>query len=595
MPDIDRRTFLTGSAAAAATAAVAGASRGGLLGARKAAAARSAVDPAYEGKRHVAILGGGCAGLSAAHELLERGFTVDVYERNPVAGGKCRSMGVEGSGSGGRADLPGEHGFRFFPGYYRHIIDTMARIPYGTNRYGVKDNLVFGEAVRFSRQDALDIQLPYKKLLRTNPADLVPAIVGYLGIIPGLSLSEQTYFATRVLEFVTSSDSRRAGQYDKTTWWDFVRAERFGPTYQSFLAKALTRNLVAADSQRASTRTIGLQATRILVSNIIFSMYDEASRLLDGPTTEAWIDPWMHHLQGRGMRWFPDTSIDALQVRDGAVSGATVTAGGQQRTVTADLYVLAVPVERARELLGPQLRALDPGFAALDDMLADWMTGVQFFLNRSLPIARGHVSFADSPWAITSISQGQFWSRDLSTYGNGTVRDILSCDVSNWDAPGVLYGKPARACTEDEILAETWVQMQRSLDEDGIVLRDSDVVDRHLDPAIRFGPDGTPIDNAEPLLVNTVDLWAHRPAATTRVPNLFLASDYVRTNTDLATMEGANEAARRAVNGILDRTGWSGARARIWDFEEPAVFALSRVEDSVRYALGLPHVLADRA
>src|SRR6266566_7234129 len=32
----------------------------------------------------VAIFGGGVAGLSAAHELAERGFQVRVYERKPV-------------------------------------------------------------------------------------------------------------------------------------------------------------------------------------------------------------------------------------------------------------------------------------------------------------------------------------------------------------------------------------------------------------------------------------------------------------------------------------------------------------------------------
>jgi uncharacterized protein with NAD-binding domain and iron-sulfur cluster len=158
----------------------------------------------------------------------------------------------------------------------------------------------------------------------------------------------------------------------------------------------------------------------------------------------------------------------------------------------------------------------------------------------------------------------------------------------------LLTGKPARQCTKEEIFAEVWTQMKQPLDEDGIILRDGDVVARFLDPAVQFGPDGITVDNAEPLLVNTVNLWANRPAATTRVKNLFLASDYVKTNTDLATMEGANEAARRAVNGILDLTGWSGARARIWDFEEPPAFALSRLQDSFRYALGLPHALADR-
>ena len=59
-----------------------------------------------------------------------------------------------------------------------------------------------------------------------------------------------------------------------------------------------------------------------------------------------------------------------------------------------------------------------------------------------------------------------------------------------------------------------------------------------------------------------MDSWALRPEATTATPNLFFASDYVRTHTDLATMERANEAARRAVNGMLDATGFAGATLR---------------------------------
>src|SRR5262245_25211351 len=93
-------------------------------------------------RNRVAVLGGGVAGLSAAHELIERGFDVDVYERKPVPGGKARSMPVPGSGTGGRLDLPGEHGFRFFPGFYRHVTDTMKRIPFAGNAHGVFDNLV---------------------------------------------------------------------------------------------------------------------------------------------------------------------------------------------------------------------------------------------------------------------------------------------------------------------------------------------------------------------------------------------------------------------------------------------------------------------
>ncbi len=54
----------------------------------------------------VIILGGGIAGLSAAHELIERRFDVEIYELMPIAGGKARSFGIPGTGTNGRRDLP---------------------------------------------------------------------------------------------------------------------------------------------------------------------------------------------------------------------------------------------------------------------------------------------------------------------------------------------------------------------------------------------------------------------------------------------------------------------------------------------------------
>ena len=80
--------------------------------------------------------------MSAAQELAERGFEVEVFESKPAWGGKARSLLVPGTGKDGRQDLPGEHGFRFFPSFYKHLPDTMKRIPFGSNLNGVFDNLV---------------------------------------------------------------------------------------------------------------------------------------------------------------------------------------------------------------------------------------------------------------------------------------------------------------------------------------------------------------------------------------------------------------------------------------------------------------------
>src|SRR5262245_66042176 len=90
----------------------------------------------------VAVLGGGVGGLSAAHELAERGFSVTVYEKRSRCGGKARSYPTPDG-------FPAEHGFRFFPGFYRHLPDTMARIPCDGGH--VLDRLVGAERILLAR------------------------------------------------------------------------------------------------------------------------------------------------------------------------------------------------------------------------------------------------------------------------------------------------------------------------------------------------------------------------------------------------------------------------------------------------------------
>ena len=222
-------------------------------------------------------------------------------------------------------------------------------------------------------------------------------------------------------------------------------------------------------------------------------------------------------------------------------------------------------------------------------MNVEWMSGVQFYLRRDLPIVRGHVAHIDTEWALTSISQLQFW-RDVpqSVFGDSDVHGIISVDVSDWTAPGA-DGRPAERCSREEVVREVWRQLKASVNFSRELLRDEDLHSWFLDPDIEADP-ARPgfLRNVEPLLVNLIDTWRLRPEAATGIPNLFLASDYVRTHTDLATMEGANEAARRAVNGVLDAVGFDGARCDVWELNEPELLAPWRLYDASRYAAGLP-------
>jgi len=221
------------------------------------------------------------------------------------------------------------------------------------------------------------------------------------------------------------------------------------------------------------------------------------------------------------------------------------------------------------------------------------MNGIQFFLAQDVPVVNGHAIYLDSPWALTSISQRQFWTKvDFAQLGNGAVRGILSVDISEWQTPGVVYGKPAQECTAAQIQEEVWTQLKQHLNDGGtITLDDANLLACFLDPDIEFPNPGTAA-NAEPLLINTAGSLQYRPEAQVELKNLFLASDYVCTYTDIACMEAANEAARRAVNCLLVAAGSAAQPAQLWPLEEPAFLKPLQEIDRIRFELGLPHHLA---
>ena len=525
----------------------------------------------------VAVLGGGVAGLSAAHELAERGFAVTVLEQRDAPGGKARSIPVAGSGQDGRADLPGEHGFRFFPGFYRHLPDTMARIPAAGGSGTVRDHLVGATRILFAQAGGPnEILAPAHLPESLDDFEVLVRFLRDAALRVGVPAHEYAFLVERLVTLLTSCDERRYEQWDAQSWWEYTGAERRSAAFQRFLADGLTRTLVAARGREMSARTGGLVLVQLMQD--LTRAGGRADRVLDAPTSEAWIDPWVAHLRSRGLELRLGTPVDALHVDGGRI--AAVAAGGER--VQADFYVAALPVEVMRQLASPALRAADPRLNGLDRLVTRWMNGVLFYLDRDVPLVNGHAIYVDSEWALTSISQKQFWPTvDLERRGDGRVRGILSIDVSEWQRPGRRTGKVAMRCTRDEIFEEVWGQLSDHLDGalDGV-----QVLDRFLDPAIVF-PNPTEAGNLEPLLVNTAGSWADRPDAATRIPNLVLASDYVRTHTDLATMEAANEAARRAVNEILAATGSPAPRCQVWPLREPKAFAPARALDKLRWRL----------
>jgi hypothetical protein len=352
-------------------------------------------------------------------------------------------------------------------------------------------------------------------------------------------------------------------------------------------------------------------------------------RVLNGPTNKVWIEPWLHHLddlardRGVDFRLVDRTEVIGIQLSGKGdieyvvLAPVTWGAGGrgqpsgdpsQWRKLRGDIFVSALAVEdlalvirRDADVMAAGNRQFETGgqvFEMQFDNIVElarpkgdhlqWMSGLQIYLRQDERYNEGHQLYLDSPWGLTSISQAQFWEK---RYLPERVGGVLSIDISSWELKG-LNGRPAAwQCARRDIYAEVRDQIRVALGAGA--LDKSNVIGWHLDESI-VGPNfsgqrGETVRqvNLEPILVNHVNSWELRPTAKTAIRNLFVAGDFARTATDLACMEGANEAARLAVNELLLTFYPDEKPCRLFQ-TEPASLRLLQMKDSVRYERGLP-------
>jgi 15-cis-phytoene desaturase len=594
--------------------------------------------------RTVAVFGAGITGLTAAHELVERGFRVEVYEAEPAgpfdagcalggmartqwsravppaAGGMQSTASVPAPSNGHVIDqsgwLPGEHGFRFFPSFYRNVFDTMARIPipedgpvYRETRHSVLDN------VRSTRVQAVNPNNPRRAfVLARRPLTSLRALaeaVTHTIEGTGFTLTDLARLQLKLFTYATSSQARRRDQYETRSWWEFMEAERFSPQFQGYLERT-PQALVAMTARECDARTQGTITIRLLLDAVTQGARTDG--VLNGPTSLAWFTPWRRYLEHRGVV-FQRGTLTGFEVPDPETARPLVEIvdghGIKRRTSLArDYCVVAVPVEEAQRLVRTNLglrggdfdrllamRLGEPTQAKPDGAL-EHLSGIQYYFASDLRSVPGHTVYPDAPWGLSSISQLQFWTRQPGP--NDGYGGLLSVDIGDWHTPSTRTGnRPAWECTRDEIAREVWAQIRETLPPDARV---QDPILYHLDDNMRFtriGDGGRllPACNTSPMLINRVREYRARPGAPgqydTHCGGIVLAGPYMQTHTRLTTMEAANESARHAVNAILRHADFVGETCQTWDPEDVDLGDLAYLVDvdARLHAEGLPHLL----
>jgi phytoene dehydrogenase-like protein len=453
----------------------------------------------------VVIVGGGLAGMTIAKELRKRNVPAIILESAGRLGGKA--------GADLRDGIWIEHGYHVFPGWYRNVRALLREI-------GAYQDLVdldrFQVLVRngYPRYSTFHQFWPPTNAIRNV----------FSGLIDWRQLALSFYFVIDI----QSQPWRYRGFLDHLSVNGFLNSRFYASDEIAEFLQYTALQASSIPNYELSTMS-SQQVARAWMSTLapLFS-------ILNGNLQEKFITPFERQLRQAGTEIHLNTRVTRLSVQGGRIAGVL---GTDDRPPLAsdvnDLYVLATPPEVALRFVDADVYAAEhAGSSSSPEVrLADLvklesvpMAALHLLLNRRIPdIPAVHVNLQGSRFGLSFIDVSQHWA--------GLPNTTLSIIASDFAPLAPLPESQMEHYLLEEI--GQYVPIQRR-----------DVEKSFLQSNL-----------SAPLFINSVGSWHFRPGARTRIPNLYVAGDYCRSEADLTTMESAVISALNTTRAILGDLG----------------------------------------
>jgi squalene-associated FAD-dependent desaturase len=302
---------------------------------------------------HVAIIGGGCAGLSAACQLSQHGIPVTVYESSHQLGGRARGLTWNG--------LRLDNGQHILLGAYEATLALLGQI-------GIKANDVL-------HRQPLNLQvLPDFSLATSSRLPAPLHILSGMMTAKGLTWADR-FSALRLMAILRMSRFRLQKDMPLA---DFLQLHRQPPRLIQYLWEplclaALNTPLSVASSQIYINVLRDSFSKRNQDSDLIFPKLD-LSHLI--------ADPAAAYVQGHGGTILTGTPVLKIQRKN---TGFELTTESEQRQRHSHVVIATQPF-RAGDLLGefPECMALSRLLADIDYQPI-YTVYLQYEASRALP------------------------------------------------------------------------------------------------------------------------------------------------------------------------------------------------------------------
>ncbi len=470
-----------------------------------------------EDPRHVAVIGGGIAGLAAATVLAEHGASVTLFESSDRLGGRVASWPLPGHDN--RTMSRGFHAF--FRQYYN--LRALLKRSDPTLRH-----LVPVSDYPLQRPDGM--RDSFTNLPRTPPWSVLE-FVRQSDSFTLRSLAKVNVKAA--LELMQVHFPGTYDDYDGESAAAFLDRLRFPPDARALALEVFARSFFADPRDFGAGELVAMFHTYFMGSaeGLLFDVPD------DDYDTSLWA-PLGDHLAKLGIEVHPGTPVTWLSVDD---DGVRVTTAHESYAV--DAVVVAADPRAARELVADM--TLTPDAGVWKEQVAATYNAPPFIVVRLW--LGGHVH-GDRPAFLGTTGYGPL--------DNVSVLERFEEGAATWSRThrGSVVELHAYACapevaTDPDAAAAVVAQLIEELHRAYPETETLPVVERKVlvrDDCTLIGP----------------EKWQERPGVTTPSRRLVLAGDWVRCDYPVALMERAATTGFMAANELL--SGWGVAGEDVW-------------------------------
>ena len=274
-----------------------------------------------------AIFGAGVAGLSAAIELVDRGYDVEIYEKRKVLGGKV-SVWKDSDGDSI------ESGLHIVFGGYEQLQTYLGRVGASDNYLWKEHSLIFAEP--YGKQSFFkkaNLPSPWAEVIGGLQADFLTLwdkISLIKGLYPALAGNEE-YFRSQ--DYMTYSE------------WHRLRGASEHSLQKLWRAIALAMNFIEPNviSARPMLTIFKYFGTDYAATKFAFFRENPG---------ESMIEPMRRYIQSKGGRIFIDAKLTRFELNeDNTITRAVLSDG---HVVKADAYISALPVHSVKKILPTQ-------------------------------------------------------------------------------------------------------------------------------------------------------------------------------------------------------------------------------------------------